>query len=131
MAKKGDRKKCQVAADFRERRAEGEGRVHSGKSSWFQLQGSWFGDGSLVVMACNVTASMTLLDHRHQAYVRDMANRYPGLVVVRNKGLIRMWAGDRPIDQEPLVRHLTDHFVVDEEIGEYELMKRRGTGRAE
>jgi hypothetical protein len=68
---------------------------------------------------------MTLLDDRCQERIWEAANKHPGLMAVRNKGLVAVWTQGRPFDRLPLVRHIDEHFRTVRSIYGYELMVRR------
>ncbi len=73
----------------------------------------------------NVTTWMTLLDAPCQERIWEAANKYPGLMAVRNNPLAAFWAQGRPLDHLPLVRHIDEHFRTVRSIDGYELMVRR------
>jgi hypothetical protein len=51
------------------------------------------------------------------------AQTRPGLMAVRNRGLIRRWVGGRSIAQLPLVRHIDENFVQVADYGGYEMLR--------
>ena len=73
----------------------------------------------------NVSAWIILLDAQAQERIWRAANVHPGLMVVRNRRLIRSWVGGRSVDQLPLVRHIEENFKTVATYGSYELMARR------
>ena len=62
----------------------------------------------------NVTAWMTLLDDGQQQRIWDAAKGRSGLMVVRNRYLIRFWMQGRPINGSPLVQDIEAHFTTSE-----------------
>lgn len=73
----------------------------------------------------NVSAWVVLLDTEAQEKVWRAAQSHPGLMVLRNRRLIRSWVGGRPVAQLPLVRHIEENFKTAATYGGYELMVRR------
>jgi hypothetical protein len=71
----------------------------------------------------NVSAWMILLDAAEQERIWQAAQTHPGLMVVRNRRLIRSWVGGRSIAQLPLVRHIDENFVQVADYGGYEMMR--------
>jgi hypothetical protein len=68
---------------------------------------------------------MSLSDSRFQERIWQEAKQYQGLMVLRNKEMIRFWVHDRPIDNLPLVRHIDEEFETVYSNCGYELMIRR------
>ena len=73
----------------------------------------------------NVSAWVVLLDAQAQERIWQAAVRHPGLMVVRNRSLIRRWVRGRSVEGLPLVRHIEENFKTVAEHGGYELMTRR------
>ena len=73
----------------------------------------------------NVSGWVVLLDSEAQERIWQAAQNRPGLMVVRNRRLIRSWVGGRSVEQLPLVRHIDENFRTVSAYGGYELMVRR------
>lgn len=73
----------------------------------------------------NVSGWLILLGPQEQERVWQAAQSHPGLMVVKNRKLIRRWVGGHSIEQLPLVRHIDDNFKPLSSYGGYELMIRR------
>lgn len=73
----------------------------------------------------NVSAWIVLLDAPAQERIWRAAEAHPGLMVVRNRRLIRSWVRGRSVAQLPLVRHIEENFKTVATYGGYELMTRR------
>jgi hypothetical protein len=73
----------------------------------------------------NVSAWVILLDAEAQERIWSAAQSRAGLMVVRNRRLIRSWVGGRSVAQLPLVRHIEENFKTVSNCGDYELMVRR------
>jgi hypothetical protein len=71
----------------------------------------------------NVSAWIVLLDGPEQERIWQAAQMYQGLMVVRNRRLIRSWVGGRSIAQLPLVRHIDENFIQVADYGGYEMLQ--------
>ena len=72
----------------------------------------------------NVSAWVILLDAQAQERIWQAAQSRRGLMVVRNRGLVRSWVGGRSVSELPLVRHIDENFKPVSTYGGYELMVR-------
>jgi hypothetical protein len=73
----------------------------------------------------NTTAWMMLLDDTAQERIWQAANKYPGLMVVKNRALIKFWMKGRSTDSLPLVRRINENFTPMLTNSGYEMLIRR------
>jgi hypothetical protein len=73
----------------------------------------------------NVSAWVVLLDDEAQERIWQAAQQADGLVVLRNRRLIRSWTRKPSVAQLPLVRHIEESFQTITNYGDYELMVKR------
>jgi len=74
----------------------------------------------------NVSAWVILLDAAAQERIWQAAQLHAGVMVVRNRSLIRSWVGGRSVANLPLVRQIEEHFQTVTNFDGYEIMARHG-----